>query len=119
MRPVSLYFSLECCSIAPSSARFCFLRRQRPRNPARKSAARSRFYDGTGSSGSAFALSRGGLPPLRSLRRATRGKRRSAGSPTTLVITKNHGQPIFSDNHPPEEATTVRPSNVIDESSAY
>ena len=37
----------------------------------------------------------------------------------TLVSTKNHAQPIFSDSTPPEEATTVRPSKVIEESSAY
>ena len=31
-----------------------------------------------------------------------------AGNPTTLVSKKNCAQPIFSDNTPPEEATTVR-----------
>jgi hypothetical protein len=42
-----------------------------------------------------------------------------AGNPTTLVSKKNRTQPIFSDNAPPEEATTVRPSEASEASSAY
>ena len=36
--------------------------------------------------------------------------RTMAGNATTVVSRKNRTQPIFSDNTPPEEATTVRPS---------
>jgi hypothetical protein len=44
--------------------------------------------------------------------------RRIAGNPTTLVSTKKCAQPIFSDNTPPEEATTVRLSDASEDSSA-
>ena len=43
---------------------------------------------------------------------------RMAGNATTLVSRKNRTHPIFSDNTPPEEATTVRPSEASAESSA-
>ena len=42
-----------------------------------------------------------------------------AGKATTLVSRKNRTQPSFSDNTPPDEATTVRPSKASEESSAY
>ena len=40
------------------------------------------------------------------------------GRATTLVSRKNRTQPIFSDNAPPEEATTVRLSEASEDSSA-
>jgi hypothetical protein len=46
-------------------------------------------------------------------------KSRTAGNAATLVTRKKRTQPILSDKIPPEEATTVRPSEASAASSAY
>src|SRR6202050_2361221 len=79
------------------------------------------LYAGVGSSGPPSVLLRAGLrwSFLRPSRGPIQMNRRIAGNVTTQVSRKKRSQPIFSDSTPPEEATTVRPSKVSEESRAY